>query len=145
MSEKNWIEDEEVPDAEVIKLEIGDSIEGILIDKFHSTKYDVECYKIKVKDDDLPKILVGTTILERKMKNKQISEEVKIERVDDLPSDKGKPLQNYLTFHKDQPEEKTESEPASAEEKTEEEGDSGFVSPGDPNASEGQSVFDSQP
>jgi len=95
-----WEEDEYVDDAEVIKLQVGESIEGLLVDKYPSSKYEVQIYKIKVKGDELPKIVMGTTILDKMMKNKAIGEPVKIERLDDKPSEKGNPIQNWKTFHK---------------------------------------------
>jgi len=87
-------------DAEVVKLQVGESIEGLLTDKYPSTKYEVQIYKIKVKDDDLSKIVMGTTILDKMMKNKEVGEPVKIERLEDKPSEKGNPIQNWKTYHK---------------------------------------------
>ncbi len=98
--ENEWEEDEFDDEAEVIKLQVGDSIEGLLVDKYPSTKYDVHIYKIKVKDDDLPKIVLGTTIIDKMMKNKEVGEPVKIERLEDKPSEKGKPIQQWKTYHK---------------------------------------------
>ena len=95
-----WEQDEYMDDAEVIKLQVGESIEGLLVDKYPSKKYDVQIYKIKVKDDDLSKIVLGTTILDKMMKNKEVGEPVKIERLEDKPSDKGNPIQNWKTYHK---------------------------------------------
>ena len=95
-----WIEDEYVDDAEVIKLQVGENIEGLLVDKYPSKKYEVQIYKIKVKDDDLAKIVLGTTILDKMMKNKEVGEPVKIERLEDKPSEKGNPIQNWKTYHK---------------------------------------------
>jgi len=94
-----WEEDEYENDAEVIKLQVGESIEGLLIDKYPSAKYNTYVYKIKTLDDEIPKILLGTTILDKKMANKEIGDQVKIERLPDVPSSKGKPVQQWKTYH----------------------------------------------
>ena len=103
-----WIEDTE-PDTnedeevEFIKLEVGDSIEGLLLDKISSSKrYNKETiyYKIQVKDDPIIKMLRGTTVLDRKMKNKSIGEPIKIQRQPDQKTDNGVTYQVYKTFHK---------------------------------------------
>jgi hypothetical protein len=89
-------EQDEIPkdDAEVIKLKVGESIEGLLTDKLQSSKYDTMIYKIKCKDDELVKIILGTTLLDHLMKDKPVGDLVKIERLADSPSKQGKPLQN---------------------------------------------------
>jgi len=94
-----WVQDETPQDdAEVIKLKVGESVAGELVDKFQSRKYDTQIYKIKVQDDPLTKVLLGTTILDKVMKNKNIGDMVKIERIEDSPSSQGKPLQNWVTY-----------------------------------------------
>jgi len=95
---KKWEEDKD-DDGEVIKLEIGQSIEGIIVDKGHSSRYNADIIKIKNKDDDIPKVILCTTILEKKFKNKEIGEETKIERVEDTVNSKGQPVHNYKTYH----------------------------------------------
>jgi len=95
--EKKWVEDEH--ESEIVKLQVGESIEGLLTDKYPSTKWKAQIYKIKVKDDELPKVIVGTTILDKMMMNKEIGELVKIERLADGKSTKGQPLQNWKTYH----------------------------------------------
>lgn len=101
-SDPKWVEDEYVDDAEVIKLKVGESIEGLLMDKYPSTKYNAQIYKIKVRDEELLKVLVGTTILDKLMKNKEVNDEIKIERVKDIPSLKGNPLQDWKVYHKEE-------------------------------------------
>ena len=98
--ESSWEEDDEESDAEVIKLKVGDSIEGILTDKIKSHKYETMCYKIKVKDDELSKVIVGTTLLVKRMENKEIGDEIKIERIGDTTNAKGQAVQNFKTYHK---------------------------------------------
>ena len=94
-----WEKDADEDDAEVIKLGIGESVEGLLIDKIHSQKYNSECYKIKPYNKDKAVVLLGTTILDKKMKNKEIGQEVKIVRLDDGISNAGVIYQMYETFH----------------------------------------------
>ena len=60
-----WKEDPEIPfsdeAAEVIKLQIGESVEGVLTDVFDSVKWPgKKIYKIKAKNDDVLKVIVGT-------------------------------------------------------------------------------------
>jgi len=100
-----WEEDEVIveydDDADVIKLEIGEAIEGTLVDKWDSKRYaGRKMYRIKVKGDEKEKIIPGTTVLDSRMANKEIGEEVRIVRESNVPSDKGNPTQIYKTFHK---------------------------------------------
>ena len=98
---QKWVEDEMVfdDDGEVVKLQVGESIEGLLIDVKDSTKYNTKIYKVKVKDDDVPKVILGTTILDKLMNGKEIGKPIRIERLGDGPVTKGKPLQNWKTYH----------------------------------------------
>ena len=100
IDEVSWEQDEAPKDdAEVVKIKVGESIQGVLTDKFQSTKYDTQIYKIKCKNDDIVKVVLGTTLLDRMMMDKQVGDLVKIERLADSPSKQGKPLQNWRTFH----------------------------------------------
>jgi len=98
-----WREDPQVPfsdeAAEVIKLQIGESVEGVLIDVYDSVKWpERRIYKIKVKNDDVLKVLVGTAILDRQMSVKKVGDQIRIERMEDVPRKTGKPMQTYRTF-----------------------------------------------
>jgi len=98
---EKWVKDDP-PENEgvVIKLDVGETITGLLLDKYPSTKYKGHMiYKLKVKDDDVVKVIIGTTILDQWMKNKEINEEVRIKRLNDIPTDKAKDMQNYETYH----------------------------------------------
>ena len=99
MNNKKWGEDKD-EDGEIIKLEIGETIEGIIIDKGHSTRYDADIIKIKAKDDGTPKVIICTTILEKRIKNKEIGEEILIERINDIINSKKQPTHNYKTYHR---------------------------------------------
>lgn len=93
-----WEEDKD-EEGEVIKLAIGDSVEGVIIDKGHSSKYDADIIKIKTMTDDIPKVILCTTILEKRMKSKEIGDEILIERIKDNINSKGQPTHNYKTYH----------------------------------------------
>ena len=98
-----WKKDPEVPfsdeAAEVIKLKVGESIEGVLMKVLDSVKWPGKMiYKIKVKNDDVLKVLVGTTNLDRMMSTKNVGDLVKIERKEDIPQKIGSPLQIYETY-----------------------------------------------
>ena len=100
MDKEEWIKDEEEyeDDADVVKLEVGQSIKGLLLKKKISDLFGF-VYKIKVKDDDRAKIICGTTVLNKKMITKQEGEPVMIERVKDGKSKTGFFYQNYETYH----------------------------------------------
>lgn len=99
-NEGEWVKDETFDDeGEVVKLKVGESIQGLLVDKFPSTKYNTSIYKIKDKDDDKVKIIIGTTILDKLMQPKEIGEEVKIKRLEDGKSQRGVEFQNWETYH----------------------------------------------
>ena len=95
-----WEKDTINDDAEVVKIPVEGSIEGILVDKFQSTKYNAGVYKIKVKNDETPKVLLGTTILDKLMANKEIGDELKITRLENTVNRKGQQVQNWETYHK---------------------------------------------
>lgn len=98
--EKKWVEDEEEyeDDADVVKLDEGESISGLLVEKRESDLFGY-IYKIKTKDDERLKIICGTTVLNKKMSNKVTGEEIMIERTKDEKSKKGLDYQNYKTYH----------------------------------------------
>ena len=102
-TDKKWVKDEEESeDAEQIKLEVGESVEGLLLDKF-----DFEGgfgkrnwgYIIKVKDKEHPVLLFGCTMLNKKMLGKQLNTEICIERMPDQKNKVGVSYQVYETYH----------------------------------------------
>lgn len=95
----SWERDMPEEDGEVIKMEVGKSIEGLLIDKFKSIKYSTFVYKIKTKEGKLL-VLLGSTILDKMMQKRELGEEVKITRMEDQQSQTGRTYQVYETFHK---------------------------------------------
>lgn len=97
--DSKWEKDKPEEDAEVVKLEIDESIEGLLTDVFKSTKYNAMIYKIKVKDEKLVKVIVGTTLLDKLMLPKTVGDEVKIKRLDDSVNQKGQTVFNWETYH----------------------------------------------
>ena len=99
-AEDEWEEDQDFDDGEVVKLNPGESIVGLYQDKVRSAKHNCMCYKIKVKGDDVPKVILGTTILEKMMETKEIGEEVKIERLEDGVNQAGVTYQKWKTYHK---------------------------------------------
>lgn len=94
-NEDKW---EEVSEGEVVKLKVGESIEGTLISVEHSNRYNSGIYKIKANGSDVPKVLVGTKMLDRKMKTIDIDTEIKILREPDVATDKGNPMHVYKVF-----------------------------------------------
>ena len=100
----NWVEDDPVPfpgdeNAEVIKLGINESCEGTLIDVVESRKWPGrKIYKIQEFGGDKVNVVLGTVMLDRLMTHKSVGEKVKIQRLQDQPSEKGNPTQIYKTF-----------------------------------------------
>jgi len=96
--EEEW---NEVEDTEFKKLEIGESITGVLLRVEQSTKYESKSiYTIHEQGADESVKIFGTTILDRKMDRVPLGSLVKIVREDNEPSDKGNPLQMYKVFWK---------------------------------------------
>jgi len=104
--ESEWIEiTPEEDKGEVIKLKENQSIQGLLIEKKDSTTYKgTKIYKIKTQDDIVPKVLLGTTVLDRQLKNIKEGTEIKIKRLEDKRNQQGTTYQDYQTFHKKQEE-----------------------------------------
>ena len=100
---KRWQEDPQVPfpddeKSEVIKLQVNEQIEGELVDIVPSTSWKGRnIYKID-DGDGIIKVILGTTMLDRQMSLKSIGDWVKIKRIMDKPTDKGNPLQQYITY-----------------------------------------------
>jgi len=98
---KKWVKDSDEQyedDADVVKLDVGEAIQGLLISKKHSNLFGY-VYKFQVKGDDRFKILCGTTVLNTKMANKQEGDEMMIERLKDAKNQAGRYYQVYETYH----------------------------------------------
>ena len=81
------------------KIKVGEPLEGILQEKYPSKKYEGKyIYRIKPSDGGKIKVLIGTRNLDKVMAAKKVGCAIKIERLEDTPSDKGNPLQNYKTY-----------------------------------------------
>lgn len=89
-------------DGEVVKLEPGNSISGLLIDKSTSSKYN-NCgiYKLNVNDDPVPKVILGSKQLDRLMVTVDVGQEIKIVFTGTQPSDKGNPMKIFKVYTKD--------------------------------------------
>jgi len=93
-----WEKDHD-EEAEVVKLEVGDSIEGLYLDKIESKKYECMCYKIKEHDNPIPKVILSTTVLEKMMESKSIGDLVKIKRIEDGTNQAGQKYSRWETYH----------------------------------------------
>lgn len=87
-------EDEE---REVVKLQTGESITGLLQGRKTSNDYGF-VYYIKVKDDPVEKVICGTTMLNKWMVEIDDATEVIIERLKDTKTEVGRDLQNYDVY-----------------------------------------------
>jgi len=98
-----WDEDPPVPfegdeNAEVVKLQPGQSVEGEIVDIIDSRRWPGRrIYKIQGEGDKVS-VVLGTTMLDRLMIKKIVGDKVKIQRLADRPTDKGNPLQIYKTY-----------------------------------------------
>jgi hypothetical protein len=102
-----WKEDPDVgtsgEQAEVIKLRPDESIAGILMEVVESVKWPgKKIYKIKEKNSEVLKVIVGTTVLDKAMSVKKVGDLVMITRKPDQPSKKGQPTQIYKTSSPEQ-------------------------------------------
>jgi len=96
---KRYIRDKPV-DGEVVKLGVGDFIQGILLDRFPSKKFKGKMiYKVKEKDDPVVKVLVGTTMLDKVMGAYEVNDLVLIKRLEDIHTDNPNDMQQYVTYH----------------------------------------------
>ncbi len=85
--------------GEIVKLAVGESIEGILIAKNQTTPWKNRfVYRIKLFDSDKIKILTGTTRLDESMSEKEVGQPIKIERIEDTPSGKEHPYHNFKIY-----------------------------------------------
>ena len=102
MDEKKWIQDKDYTEyAEQIELEVGESVEGLLLDKFDFIGMFGNKnwgYIIQVKDKNHPVLLFGSTILNNKMSNKELNTEIGIERLPDKKKKDGTPYKFYNVY-----------------------------------------------
>ena len=88
-------EDEE---TEFLKLNEKEQFIGLLLDKYPSRKYKGKhIYKLQKPHDQIPKIMIGTTMLDIMMRHVEIGSPVRIKRLPDKEQkDKPNDLQQYL-------------------------------------------------
>ena len=107
--DKKWVEDEIERDddveAEQIRLEVGESVKGLLLEKFDfEGKFGKRNwgYIIKKKIQEQPVLLFGCDDLNKKMINKQVNTDVCIERMPNEETNKGFTCHVYKTYHTEQ-------------------------------------------
>lgn len=102
---KEWtkVEADEADDAEQIKLEVGESVEGLLLDKF---EFDGNFgkknwgYIIKPKGKESSVLLFGCSWLNKNMLGVSINTEVLIERLADKKNKQGMSYQVFDVYYK---------------------------------------------
>lgn len=88
-------------DGDVVKLEPGESIEGLLIGKGISHKYnDCGIFKIQTKEEPIPKIILGSKQLDRMMADVNTGVVVRIVFEGTKPTDKGNAMKVFKVFTK---------------------------------------------
>ena len=87
-------------DGEVKKLNVGEHVQGLLIDKEYSDKYSAGIYKIKSKDNDVPIVILGSTVLDKKMKLHNTGEILIIQRAADSLNQKSQVVHNWNVYSK---------------------------------------------
>ena len=99
-NEKKYVkvEDGFKDDADVVKLDVGETIDGLLVDKKVSRKYGM-VFKLKKDDDPRFKVLPGTVILNRKFEDVELNTEVKVERLNDKQTKDGFDIQDYDVWY----------------------------------------------
>jgi hypothetical protein len=88
-------------DGEVRKLEVGEYVSGLLISKDHSQKYDAGIYKLKSKDTDVPIVILGSTVLDKKMRLHETGQEIIIVRAANTVNQKGQIVHNWNIYSKE--------------------------------------------
>jgi hypothetical protein len=88
-------------DGDVLKLKPGETIAGILISKSISHKYnDCGVFKLQVKDDPVPKVILGSKQLDRIMVDIDVGSEVRIVFEGTQPTTKGNAMKVFKVFTK---------------------------------------------
>ncbi len=88
-------------DGEVRKLEVSEHVQGLLIAKEYSEKYSCGIYKLKDKNSDIPIVLLGSTVLDKKMKLHVTGEILIIQRAPNTVNQKGQPVHNWNVYSKE--------------------------------------------
>ena len=97
------VENDEADDAEQVKLEVGESLEGMLLDKF---EFDSNFgkknwgYIVKVKDRSKPSLLFGCSWLNKNMMDVSVGDAVLIERLVDKKNKQGMSYQVFDVYYK---------------------------------------------
>jgi len=99
-NEKKYVkvEDGFKDDADVVKLNIDESISGLLVEKKHSTLFGY-VYKLKQEGDDRYKIICGTSVMNTKFANIDEGVEVMVERLKDKKNREGRSYQDYDVWY----------------------------------------------
>lgn len=88
-------------DGEVKKLEVGQHVQGLFIAKDWSEKYSAGIYKFKAKDSDIPIVLLGSTVLDKKMKLHDTGEILIVQRAANTVNQKGQVVHNWNIYSKE--------------------------------------------
>jgi hypothetical protein len=89
-------------DSELQRLEQGDALSGLLIEKSKSQKYnDCGIYQISVKDDPVPKVILGSKQLDKIMASIDVGTRITIIFKGTKPSDKGNPMKVFEVYTRD--------------------------------------------
>lgn len=98
--EEGWIEvRKEDTDREVKKLDQNESITGLLTGRRQSKDFGY-VYYIKIKDDPIEKVILGTTMLNELLLLVEDGSEIIIERMKDIKTEKGRFMHDYKIFTK---------------------------------------------
>ncbi|MFO7677531.1 MAG: hypothetical protein R6V50_04015 [Thermoplasmatota archaeon] len=85
-------------ESEILKLAPGETISGILQDKYPSKKYTGHnIYKIKPQEG-VCKVILGTTVLDTKLSSIELGDIIMIRRDSDKKNDSGQTYQDYRVF-----------------------------------------------
>ena len=89
----------DAPD-QLLKLEIGDYVKGVLKHKGFSEKYGCGLFKIHCEESDTIKVILGSAILDRKLEAHFEGENIIIERVDDVLNKRDQITHDYMIYAK---------------------------------------------
>ena len=99
--DEGWIEVKKPEDTEreVYKIEQNKSIEGLLTERRTSHDFGY-VYYLKVKDDPIEKVILGTTMLNQLMQQVEDGQEIIIERLKDIKTSNNRTMHDYTVYTK---------------------------------------------
>ena len=89
-------------DGKIKKPKVGEHVgPALYLTKEHSTKYNCDIHKFKSKDSNVPIVLVGSTVLDKKLKLHETGEILIVQRAANTVNQKGQIVHNWNIYKKE--------------------------------------------